>query len=161
MNKVNIQGFHSLKNVIELDDRQFYYFYNENCVHTQVNEAGLQGLGLDLKLSHKAVAVYKYYYQHIGQVTDTNKVYLLVHNKASYKNLVPANMLAGLIDVHDFVLQHREQYPELDNFLGFAAGDIVQEDQDMNEDDQVSPFGYKRHLELSDILLGVKEGRYF
>lgn len=31
MNKVNIQGFHSMRNVIERDDRQFYYFYNENC----------------------------------------------------------------------------------------------------------------------------------
>ena len=30
MNKQNIQAFHGLRNVIEQDDRRFYYFYNEN-----------------------------------------------------------------------------------------------------------------------------------
>lgn len=72
----------------------------------------------------------------------------------------------GLIDVNDFVLQHRDQYPELDNFLGFGEfdghvgqdGDIKIEDENQG---QKSPFGFKPHLELSEILLGVKEGRYF
>lgn len=67
------------------------------------------------------------------------------------------------MDVNDFVLKHREQYPELDNFLGFSEEDNVQ-DQEMaggDESQQVSFFGYKSHLELSEILLGVKEGRYF
>ena len=72
----------------------------------------------------------------------------------------------GLIDVNDFVLQHRDQYPELDNFLGFGEfdghvgqdGDIKIEDESQG---QKSPFGFKPHLELSEILLGVKEGRYF
>lgn len=56
----------------------------------------------------------------MGQVTDINKVYLLVQNKSSYKNILPAEMLAGVIDVNDYVLKYRERYPELDNFLGFA-----------------------------------------
>lgn len=30
-----------------------------------------------------------------------------------------------------------------------------------DEVESKSPFGFKRHLELSEILLGVKEGRYF
>lgn len=94
-------------------------------------------MGLDLKLSHRAVAVYKYYYQHVGQVTDTNKVYLLVQNKNTYKGLLPPNMLAGLMDVNDFVLKHREQYPELDNFLGFSEEDNVQ-DQEMGGGDEAS-----------------------
>ena len=30
----------------------------------------------------------------------------------------------------------------------------------MVEDIEQSPFGYKKHFELSEILLGVKEGRF-
>ena len=89
MNRANIQGFHGLRNVIELDDRQFYYFYNDNCAHTIVNENEIAGMGLDVKLSHKAAATYKYYHSHVGQLTDTNKVYMLVQNKSAYKDLLP------------------------------------------------------------------------
>lgn len=39
LNKANIQGFHGLRNVIEQEDRRFYYFYNENFKDTVVNEA--------------------------------------------------------------------------------------------------------------------------
>jgi len=53
-----------LRNVIELEDRRFYYFYNENSAHTIVNDDSLQGLGLDLKLSKKVLATYKWFYEH-------------------------------------------------------------------------------------------------
>jgi len=29
------------------------------------------------------------------------------------------------------------------------------------ESDDVSPFGFQPHIELSEIILGVKEGRFF
>jgi len=38
LNKINIQAFHGLRNVAELEDRQFYYFYNENCIETASEE---------------------------------------------------------------------------------------------------------------------------
>lgn len=47
-----------MRNVIEQDDRRFFYFYNENYVGTIVSESELQGNGLDLKLTKKAVKAY-------------------------------------------------------------------------------------------------------
>lgn len=81
INKVNIQAFHGLRNVIELEDRRFHYFYNENSAHTIVSDDRLQGLGLDLKLSNKVLTTYKWFYEHFQQLTSKNKVYLLVQNK--------------------------------------------------------------------------------
>ena len=72
----------------------------------------------------------------------------------------------GLLDVNDFVLRNREQYPELDNFLGFGEFDghkdvDMQERAGQDDSKDQSVFGYKKHMELSDILMGVKEGKYF
>ena len=62
-------------------------------------------------------------------------------------------------------MAHRDRYPELDNFLGFGEFENGNnEDVNINGAENSltqSPFGYKPHLELSEILLGVKEGRYF
>ena len=57
-------------------------------------------------------------------------------------------MTDGIIDVNDFVMRHREKYPELDNFLGFEQDSQVQ-DVEMAEESDVSPFGYQAHFELS------------
>jgi len=51
---------------------------------------------------------------------------------------------------------YRDKYPELDNFLGFLEEDM---DVEMIDEDVGSLF--ESHLELSQILLGVKEGKYF
>ena len=48
--------FHGLRNTLELNYRQFYYFYNENFKETFVNENSaevkklMHGKGLDWKL---------------------------------------------------------------------------------------------------------------
>ena len=63
--------------------------------------------------------------------------------------------------MNDFVLCHKDQYPELENFLGFMESGAQTEDVQMEQIDQTSPFGFQPHLELSDIILGVKEGRFF
>ena len=62
--------------------------------------------------------------------------------------------------MNDFVTTHRDEYPELENFLGFTENGAQTEDVNM-ENEQNSPFGFEPHLELSDIILGVKEGRFF
>lgn len=65
-------------------------------------------MGLDAKLTRKAVAVYKYYVKHVSQLTSANKIHLLVANKSAYRNMMSVEDLAqygeGLIDVNDFVL---------------------------------------------------------
>lgn len=62
--------------------------------------------------------------------------------------------------MNDFVTSHRDEHPELDNFLGFMENGAQAEDVQM-ESEQMSPFGFLPHLELSEIFLGVKEGRFF
>lgn len=61
-----------------------------------------------------------------------------------------------MIDVNDFVTMYRGKYPELENFLGFA-----EESMDVDMVDESVGGLYEPHLELSEILLGVKEGKYF
>jgi len=61
-----------------------------------------------------------------------------------------------VIDVNDFVMMYRDKYPALDNFLGFA-----EEDTDIEMVDESVGGLYDEHLEMSEVLMGVKEGRYF
>ena len=76
----NIQAFHGMRNVSELEDRRFYYFYNENHAETDTNENDLRGLGLDAKLTAKVFKVFQYYRKHFEGLTDVNKVFLLTSN---------------------------------------------------------------------------------
>lgn len=71
-----------------------------------------------------------------------------------------SSLSSGVIDMNDFVTSHRDEYPELDNFLGFMESGAQAEEVQMESDD-VSPFGFQPHIELSEIILGVKEGRFF
>lgn len=56
LHRKNIQTFHGLRNTLELNSRQFYYFYNENFRDTFVDDSKadvkkiLDGKGLDWKL---------------------------------------------------------------------------------------------------------------
>lgn len=116
-----------------------------------------------MKLRKKALAVFRHYHQHVGQMTSENKVFLLVSDKKTYQALLEPQeqtMTDGIIDVNDFVMKNRDKYPELDNFLGFETDSQLQ-DAEMLQDSDVSPFGYLAHHELSTLLLGVKEGRFF
>jgi hypothetical protein len=83
MNKVNIQGFHGLRNVLEQEDRRFYYFYNENCADTHQPESELEGLGIDAKLTNKVFSVFTWYIKLLQGLTSTNKVYLLTSNSVT------------------------------------------------------------------------------
>lgn len=68
-----------------------------------------------------------------------------------------------VMDVNDFVVENRQKYPELDNFLGFAEDDLnPADDVEMVEPGQPGgEFGFRHYYELPDLLMGVKEGRYF
>ena len=89
----NIQAFHGLRNVLEVEDRRFYYFYNENCIETASEEQvrQLAGMGLDAKLTNKVYNVFLWYQRHFSGLTDTNKVFLLTSNaqsKQAYAHLL-------------------------------------------------------------------------
>lgn len=52
--------------MIELEDRKFFYFYNENFRHTAVSDSELEGQGLDQKLTQRVLRTFKYYFDHVG-----------------------------------------------------------------------------------------------
>jgi hypothetical protein len=136
--------------VTEQEDRRFYYFYNENSTHTSIDDRALFGKGLDEKIRKRIEATYEWYSEHLQQVISGPVVYLLTTRKSMYPGI------ERVIDVNDFVLMYRDKYPELDNFLGF-----VEEDMDVEMVDEDVGGLFESHLELSQILLGVKEGKYF
>jgi len=77
LNRKNIQSFHGMKNLIEQEQRQIYYFYNENFKETHVKDTQYAGKGLDYKLKRKMAVAYDWYFQHLQGLTKGNKVYLL------------------------------------------------------------------------------------
>ena len=129
LNKINIQAFHGLRNVIEFEDRRFYYFYNENHSETASKELEkkLAGMGLDAKLTNRVFQVFLWYQKLFSGLTDGNKIYLITSNaatKKSYDTLLAnhglnMNLNDRVIDANEFVLQHQGDFPELENFLGF------------------------------------------
>lgn len=95
----------------------------------------LHGLGLDLKLSKKVLTAYKWYYEHFEQLSNEKKVYLLVQSKRKYLeilNQAEGKLKQNIIDMNDFVLRHKDAYPELENFLGFAENDTSMVDIEMD-----------------------------
>lgn len=64
------------------------------------------------------------------------------------------------MDVNDFVMAHQKEFPELENYLGFVGNegdDVVMQEEEEGKGDAI----YSKHLEFSDLLLGIKEGRFF
>lgn len=143
-----------------MEDRRFYYFYNDNFTQTAIQDESkyFAGLGLDARLQRKMIKTFVWYTDHFAGLTATNKVYLLTSDaqtKAAYQKLLKAN-LDHVIDANDFVIQHQDAFPELENYLGFQGQEG--EDVDMNDE---SEGIYTKHLEFSDLLIGVREGRFF
>ena len=73
-----------------------------------------------------------------------------------------------IIDVNDFVTAHQSTFPELDNFLGFdddqQLNDVEEVKREEAGDDEMavdSGTQYQEHLDLSELLMGIKEGRFF
>ena len=101
-------------------------------------------------------------------MTDGNKVYLLTENsrtKKSYLEMVqdehglPADIGDYILTLQDYISMHQAQFPELANFMGFQDEDEVsQVDQILLSEDQRL---FEDHLKFEEMVLGVKEGKYF
>ena len=77
LHRKNIQSFHSLRNVMDAQEgRNFYYFYNENCQETHLDEndvsvrTALSGKGLDDKIRFKVALILKYYMEHLAGIAE-------------------------------------------------------------------------------------------
>jgi hypothetical protein len=106
-----------MRNVIEQDNRRFFYFYNENFRETYVDDKSLIGKGLDSKLQAKVFKAFEWYSDHFSGLAEaTDKadepiVYLLTSNpeaKAQYNEFCKGkgNLKNGVIDMNDFITAH-------------------------------------------------------
>jgi exosome complex exonuclease DIS3/RRP44 len=118
--------------VTEVEDRRFYYFYNENFEGTAIKDERRQfaGLGLDARLTRKVLKVFEWYTSHFAALTSEKKVFLLTTDaaqKSVYQKLLASKSTETdqIIDVNDFVLQHQAKFPELENYLGFTGTEAV------------------------------------
>ena len=57
------------------------------------------------------------------------------------------------------MLQHQKQFPELENYLGFVGTDG--DDVVMQDEHGAGEAMFVPHLDFSELLLGIKEGRFF
>lgn len=147
-----------------MEDRRFYYFYNENFTETAIKDELklFAGLGLDGRLTRKVLKVFDWYSEHMAGMTEGKKVYLLTSDstsKAAYQKLLKGEQREQVIDVNDFVMQHQADFPELENYLGFVGTEG--DDVPMTDETAAGDGIYSKHLEFSDLLLGVREGRLF
>ena len=52
----------------------------------------------------------------------------------------------------------------MENFIGFEDNEEIKaadDDQDANMEETENLLGYREHLELPELLIGIKEGRFF
>lgn len=58
--------------------------------------------------------------------------------------------------MEDFILMNQEHFPELVNFMGFAG-----ETEDIEMDQEGGKPLYEEHFPFSDMVLGIKQGKFF
>ena len=116
----------------------------------------------------KVLSVLQWYRSHFAGITEKQKVFILTSNsqtKKLYQDLTKASNVdpTCILDVNDFVVQNLNKFPELENFLGFVDEESGQnlDDAEMKSNEDCEEAIYDNHLELSELLLGIKEGRYF
>jgi len=100
-------------------------------------------------------------------MTEENKVYLLTENantKRQYLEMLksetglPPNIEEYIIDLQEYISMHQDQFPELVNFMGFQDEEEASVDQENISGDRRL---FEDHLTFEDMVIGVKEGRYF
>jgi exosome complex exonuclease DIS3/RRP44 len=100
-------------------------------------------------------------------MTEENKVYLLTENantKRQYLEMLksekglPADIEEYIIDLQEYISMHQDQFPELVNFMGFQDEEEASVDQENISGDRRL---FEDHLTFEDMVIGVKEGRYF
>ena len=72
---------------------------------------------------------------------------------------VPSNVGEYILTLQDYISMHQSQFPELANFMGF------QDEEEASEADEVLLTDEQRlfedHFKFDEMVLGVKEGKYF
>lgn len=70
--------------------------------------------------------------------------------------MVKKELVSNIITMEEFILMNQEKNPELVNFMGFA------DEMDIDEIEAKNAKAlYEEHLTFDEMVLGIKEGRYF
>ena len=77
-------------------------------------------------------------------------------NKKHYSELLSGVYFSNILTLEDYVRINQGDHPELVNYVGFS-----EEDQEMEDKTFSGADIYEEHLEFSQMVLGIKEGRYF
>lgn len=75
--------------------------------------------------------MYQWYQDHLGSLTDSNKVFLLTDSQKSkqdYLQFVKNDVKTGIITMEDFITMNSSRHPELVNFMGFAQQIDLEDD---------------------------------
>ena len=64
-----------------------------------------------------------------------------------------------MVDLNEYIAMHQDDFPELVNFMGFDADQEEDQDEVMEHDDANKL--YQEHLSYEEMVMGVKEGRFF
>lgn len=153
-----------MKNLIEQDQRQIYYFYNENFKDTYIRDNQFQGKGLDYKLKRKVGLCYQWYSEHLTGLTESNKVYLLTDSQKSKQDylqfLKGDELKLNVITMEDFIVMNSDENPELINYMGFAQQ--IDIDEELQSKDLLkSESLYDDHQSFDEMVLGIREGKFF
>jgi exosome complex exonuclease DIS3/RRP44 len=71
---------------------------------------------------------------------------------------LPPDIEEYIIDLQEYISMHQDQFPELVNFMGFQDEEEASVDQENISGDRRL---FEDHLTFEDMVIGVKEGRYF
>lgn len=109
-------------------------------------------------------AVYQWYQEHLTGLTEGNKVYLLTDSikaKQDYLTMIRPDIKAGVITMEEFINMESKRYPDLVNYMGFTESIETQEEDEKMRDVSKSQPLYEEHLSFDEMVLGIREGRFF
>ncbi len=70
-------------------------------------------------------------------------------------------MKHGVITMDEFIKMEAQRYPELVNYMGFTESIETQEEDEKMRDVSKSQPLFEDHLSFDEMVLGIREGRFF
>ncbi len=65
----------------------------------------------------------------------------------------------GIITMEDFITMNSSKYPELVNYMGFAQQIDLEDEKEMDLS-KSTPL-YEDHISFEEMILGIREGKFF
>ena len=75
--------------------------------------------------------------------------------------MIKPEMKSGIITMEDFIKIEAQRYPELVNYMGFTETIETQEEDEKMRDVSKSEPLFDDHLSFDEMVLGIREGKFF